>query len=84
LLATSGSQVTRVVNEKSEQSFEPDHVLQAFSIYYLFVFLWTFDWFVAISQCTIAGAIATWYWTRDKKVVIFVSLQISPHANRIH
>ncbi|KAG5459490.1 MAG: plasma-membrane choline transporter-domain-containing protein [Olpidium bornovanus] len=27
------------------------------------------NWINAIGQCTIAGAIATWYWTRDKKAL---------------
>ncbi|KAJ3272222.1 hypothetical protein HDV01_005876 [Terramyces sp. JEL0728] len=35
--------------------------------YHIFGFLWTLFFFSGINQVTIAGAIATWYWTMDKK-----------------
>ncbi|KAJ3253641.1 hypothetical protein HK103_000429 [Boothiomyces macroporosus] len=35
--------------------------------YHIFGFLWTMFFLSGINQVTIAGAIATWYWTMDKK-----------------
>ncbi|ORZ40239.1 plasma-membrane choline transporter-domain-containing protein [Catenaria anguillulae PL171] len=40
--------------------------IKYFQWYHLFGFLWTLAFLVAINQTTIAGAIATWYWSRDK------------------
>ncbi|KAI9179895.1 hypothetical protein H9P43_005227 [Blastocladiella emersonii ATCC 22665] len=41
--------------------------IKYFQWYHLFGFLWTLAFLVAINQTTIAGAIATWYWARDKR-----------------
>lgn len=38
-------------------------------VYYVLGFFWTYNWIAAIFQCTIAGAISTYYWTRDKKAL---------------
>lgn len=35
--------------------------------YHTFGFIWTFFFLSGINQMTIAGAIASWYWTMDKK-----------------
>ncbi|KAJ3320999.1 hypothetical protein HDV06_004658 [Boothiomyces sp. JEL0866] len=35
--------------------------------YHIFGFLWTMFFLSGINQVTIAGAIATWYWTMNKK-----------------
>jgi hypothetical protein len=32
-------------------------------IYHLFGLLWTFGWFMAIGQTSIAGAVGSWYFT---------------------
>lgn len=37
-------------------------------IYAAFGALWGWAFVMAASDTSIAGAIATWYWTRDKKV----------------
>lgn len=37
-------------------------------IYYVFGFLWSYNWVVAIGQTTVAGAVATWYWSQEKRV----------------
>ncbi|KAL7749637.1 hypothetical protein RI367_004863 [Sorochytrium milnesiophthora] len=47
----------------------PDNVLPFMQIYYIFGLFWSYNWVVAIWQCTIAGSIATWYWTRDKRAL---------------
>lgn len=36
-------------------------------IYHLVGLLWTLNLISALGDCTIAGAIASWYWTRDHK-----------------
>lgn len=73
MLATSGSVIAAKISDQANSKlnqtlFEPDKTLQGLSIYYVLGFFWTYNWIVAIWQCTIAGAVATWYWTRDKKV----------------
>ncbi len=72
LLVTSSRKVTENINtqlnETAQISVEPDKLLQGLGIYYALGFFWTYNWIVAITQCTIAGAIASWYWARDKNV----------------
>ncbi|KAI9219001.1 plasma-membrane choline transporter-domain-containing protein [Blastocladiella britannica] len=41
--------------------------IKYFQWYHLFGFLWTLALIVAVNQTTIAGAIASWYWSRDKQ-----------------
>lgn len=36
-------------------------------IYVLFGFFWAWNLVIAIGDTTIAGSVATWYWTRNKK-----------------
>ncbi|KAJ3006370.1 hypothetical protein HKX48_000155 [Thoreauomyces humboldtii] len=76
LLATSGSAIATAVTSdvnsglteaNTGRSYSSDHTLQYLQIYFTFGFLWTYNFIVAIGQCTVAGAIATWYWARDKK-----------------
>jgi hypothetical protein len=70
-LVTSRDEVLRGINQdlsKRGYEVEPDNLLQGLGIYYALGFFWTFNWIIAIAQCTIAGAIASWYWTRDKSV----------------
>ncbi|KAJ1510665.1 hypothetical protein HMI54_003106 [Coelomomyces lativittatus] len=38
-----------------------------FQWYHLFGFLWTLAFIIGVNQTTLAGAIASWYWTMDKK-----------------
>ncbi|KAG5455783.1 MAG: choline transporter-like protein, partial [Olpidium bornovanus] len=49
--------------------YSPDKILSGLQIYYFFGLLWTMNWIIGIGQCTIAGAVATWYWTRDKRAL---------------
>ncbi|KAJ3044934.1 hypothetical protein HDV00_000217 [Rhizophlyctis rosea] len=76
LLATSGENVaaelTYTLQNQTQQAFPGKAFngtiqLQYLQIYYVFGFLWTYNWIIAIAQCTMAGAVAQWYWTRDKK-----------------
>lgn len=73
MLVTSGQKITGRISDMAEDkagvSFEPNQAFQAMSLYVLFGYLWTFNWILAIAQTTIAGAVASWYWTRDKKAI---------------
>ena len=51
------------------QAFTGDITLQYLQIYYVFGFLWAYNFIIACSQCTMAGAVASWYWARDKKAL---------------
>ncbi|ORZ33107.1 plasma-membrane choline transporter-domain-containing protein [Catenaria anguillulae PL171] len=44
----------------------PDRVLYFMQIYFVFGFLWTWQFILGVWQTTIAGAVATWYWSRVK------------------
>ncbi|KAI8913146.1 plasma-membrane choline transporter-domain-containing protein [Powellomyces hirtus] len=74
LLATSGTTIAAQVEddindglERTGRSYSSTYTLQYLQIYFTFGFLWVYNWLVAIGQTTVAGAIATWYWARDKK-----------------
>ena len=48
-------------------------------LYHLFGGFWALNFLHAVSECVIAGAIASWYWVHDKKVFPFI-LCLSPLA----
>lgn len=48
------------------QAVETSNLVNFMSAYHLFGLLWTNQLIQAISMCTIAGAGAEYYWTRDK------------------
>lgn len=70
MLATSGSNVTSKVqvyaNSTAGQDFEPNTVFNYLTIYQAFWFFWSYNFLLAIAQCSIAGSVAAWYWTMDK------------------
>ena len=74
-LATSGTKVSSSLITQAQRrnftsvEFQPNRAFQYLTIYYALGFFWTFNWIVAISQATIAGAIATWYWAKDKSAL---------------
>eukprot|EP01132_Coremiostelium_polycephalum_P005149 gene5149-6409_t len=47
--------------------YEVNKTMRYMQIYHFFGLLWTVAFILAINQTTIAGAIASWYWVRDKK-----------------
>ncbi|KAJ3047837.1 hypothetical protein HK097_011137 [Rhizophlyctis rosea] len=51
------------------KAFNGTITLQYLQIYYVFGFLWAYNFIIACSQCTMAGAVASWYWARDKKAL---------------
>ncbi|RKP20297.1 DUF580-domain-containing protein [Rozella allomycis CSF55] len=72
-LSTDGELIAQKVNslqnEYTGSSFQSDTVLNYLIIYYVFGMFWNLNLISAIGQCSIAGAVATWYWTRDKKAI---------------
>ncbi|GAM18465.1 hypothetical protein SAMD00019534_016400, partial [Acytostelium subglobosum LB1] len=47
--------------------FLPSRKLTYLQLYHFFGLLWTYAFILAVNQCTIAGAIALWYWVMNKK-----------------
>jgi len=70
LLASSGTNIATYLNnaqsEQTGQTFQPSTVLNFLQIYYVFGLFWSWWLLIALLQCTIAGAIGSWYWTMDK------------------
>ncbi|KCV68791.1 hypothetical protein H696_04210 [Fonticula alba] len=50
-----------------QYTFESNYLMSYLQIYAAFGALWGWAFVMAASDTSIAGAIATWYWTRDKK-----------------
>jgi len=70
LLASSGTNIATNLNDaqadQTGQTFKPNQVLNFLQIYYVFGLFWSWWLLLAVLQCTIAGAIGTWYWSLDK------------------
>jgi hypothetical protein len=65
-----GSAGVRVYDADGKfQGYQANNTIQYLEIYHFFGLLWTTQFFIAIGQCTIAGAVASWYWVHDKKDV---------------
>jgi len=62
---------TAGIPEKNTDSgyiqYSKDHFLFWIRVYHLFGFLWMANFFVACQHMVIAGAVAGWYFCRDKK-----------------
>ena len=52
-------------------SYQGSSISQYMMWYILVGFIWTFTFITGINEVTIAGAIAQWYWTRDKTSRIY-------------
>lgn len=52
---------------KEFKGYSPDNVIRGMEVYHFFGYLWVTQFFVAICQTTIAGAVASWYWALDRK-----------------
>lgn len=63
-LATAGT-ITQVT--VYSYTYQSNYVLEYLQIYFVMGFFWTWNFITAIGDTTIAGAIAVWYWTMDKK-----------------
>ena len=51
------------------QTYNDINVAYGMDGYHIFGFIWTFWFLLGVNQVTIAGAIATWYWAREKKAI---------------
>jgi hypothetical protein len=49
------------------KGYNPDKVVRGLQLYHFFGYLWVIQFINAIEQTTIAGAVAAWYWTLDRK-----------------
>eukprot|EP00741_Cyanophora_paradoxa_P008028 tig00001239_g7767.t1 len=58
----------------STLSYNASNTLRGLIAYHFFGLLWTAVLIEAIQECTIAGAVATWYFTRDKKSIPFFTV----------
>ena len=50
-------------------SFTDKNVSYSMEGYHVFGFLWTYFFLLGINQMTLAGGVATWYWTMDKSAM---------------
>ncbi|KAJ1500068.1 hypothetical protein HMI56_004049 [Coelomomyces lativittatus] len=75
LLATSGTVISESTvdtltktanNAPFTKIFTPNRVLPFFQIYIVLGFFWTWNFIMGVWQTTIAGAVASWFWTKDK------------------
>jgi len=41
------------------------------NLYVVFGYFWAWNFVIAMADTTVAGSVATWYWTRDKKKLAF-------------
>jgi len=51
------------------REYEFDNEVQRSGWYMLFIFMWTSQFIIAVGHLTIATAVATWFFTRDKSYV---------------
>lgn len=71
LLATSGASIGNSINASLNSTlgsqYASNNAITYAQIYYVFGFLWSYNWVVAIGQTTVAGAVASWYWSEEKR-----------------
>ena len=46
--------------------------LLGIQIYHLFGLLWIGNYILALGECTLAGAFASWYWAYKKPKVLYI------------
>ncbi|KAF2073423.1 hypothetical protein CYY_005271 [Polysphondylium violaceum] len=68
-LATSGDPTYD--DDGNFQGYQDSTTMRNMQIYHFFGLLWTIAFILAVNQCTIAGAISSWYWVQSKKDVPF-------------
>ncbi|XP_064625864.1 choline transporter-like protein 1 isoform X2 [Lineus longissimus] len=56
-----------VVSQTGKVTFKDDELLFYLKWYFIFGALWVMNFILACQEVVIAGAVATWYFTRDKK-----------------
>lgn len=60
-----------------------EYGLRGMEIYHLFGLLWTMNFIVGFGQVVIAGSVATYYWTMDKKHLPLFPIWNSWKARRL-
>eukprot|EP00128_Syssomonas_multiformis_P015006 Colp12_sorted_trinity150504_noHs@3227 len=53
-------------NNGTFYKYETDNVLMGAQIYHVIGLYWGYNFIIAFGQCVIAGAVASWYWARNK------------------
>lgn len=67
------------------KGYEADNVMRGLLIYHLLGLLWTLNWIIGISQVTMSGAIADWYWSvSGKNMKAFPVIRSFGRAIRYH
>lgn len=70
VMAFLGSAGVRVYDSDGKfQGYQANDTIRYMEIYHFFGLLWTTQFIIAIGQCTIAGAVSSWYWVRDRSQV---------------
>lgn len=59
---------TRAVKNLSFSSICSSHLFRM-QVYHLFGWFWLMNFIIALGQCALAGAFASYYWAWDKKTV---------------
>eukprot|EP01155_Anaeramoeba_flamelloides_P051656 Anaeramoba_flamelloidesc42478_g1_i3.p1 GENE.c42478_g1_i3~~c42478_g1_i3.p1 ORF type:complete len:893 (+),score=172.02 c42478_g1_i3:107-2785(+) len=70
MMAAGNPELKKKTNDGEDYwklDYENDTRTNYATIYHLFGLFWTNAWIMAITQATVAGTIAQWYWTRDKE-----------------
>ena len=52
--------------------YEENSLLLYFQIFHLFGWLWGAQFIIAFAECTLAGAFASYYWSRNKPQVLHI------------
>ncbi|KAJ3340207.1 hypothetical protein HDU93_007297 [Gonapodya sp. JEL0774] len=83
VIAVTAQDLASGVTKGYSKVFQPSTVLRWFEIYYVLGMFWLTYFVLAIGQITVAGAISTWYWTRDKsQLPTFTFLQSLSRCTR--
>lgn len=72
--AAGSATINGITTSFTKNTFQPNTVLMGFTIYYLFGLLWSYNVIIAVCQCTVAGAISVWYWTRKNTAKVHNSI----------
>lgn len=63
LLLSAGD---RTIDDNDHVTYEISEVMQYMTLYHIFGFYWCYELCMAFQESVIAGAISTWYFTRNK------------------
>jgi hypothetical protein len=62
LISPTGPVTIELIGRKLEDPNSSRYMIW----YHLAGFIWTYYSILGVSYCTVAGAVAQWYWTKDK------------------